>query len=351
MHPVNRLQLDRVVFAAMLVVVTSAWAQTSQPAELEKGMFKTTFTERSPLSAVKELAKRLPAKPPPPDYNLAEQQFVVYVPKDYDPAQAYGVVVYLNYKATDTTPPTWNDLLDRSKLIFVVSANQPDPVSTRVGLSLDAIHNLKKKYHIDDQRVWAMGEEAAEDLALGFPEVFTAGIYRNVVYFRPLNPHRAGFGMYPAAMASIPGEYVSKAKAHRHVILLFTEVTDYTKLAVAAFAQDGFKQVLTMEVDKEPYHYPNFTTDWFEKVIAFLDAPGAAVAAAAVTTAPASSPVAAKTQAAASDPQKLLNLAKNYISAKNYAGARTRLNTIVEKFPNDPAAAEARQLLQSLPAE
>src|SRR2546421_12395567 len=119
----GRLWLRATLLIAVVLAV-SAQGQTTAPAEeLQKGMFKTNFTERSPLSAVKELAKRLPTKPPAPDYNLAEQQFIVYVPKDYDPAQAYGVVVYLNYKATDTTPPTWNDLLDRSKLIFVVSAN------------------------------------------------------------------------------------------------------------------------------------------------------------------------------------------------------------------------------------
>ena len=93
-------------------------------------------------------------------------------------------------------------------------------------------------------------------------------------------------------------------------------------------------------------------------MIAFLDGPGAAPAAPglASATAPATTaPTAAATQPlvksapASDDPQKLLNLAKNYLNAGNNNGARTRLKMIIEKFPADPAAEEARRLLQTLP--
>jgi TolA-binding protein len=123
--------------------------------------------------------------------------------------------------------------------------------------------------------------------------------------------------------------------------------------------QDGFKHVFSIPVDTEPYHYPNFTTEWFEPIIEFIEKnpPPKGTVAATRTSEPAVAPAAATSApaapaaptAAANEPQKLLNLAKNYINAKSYPAARARLNTIIEKYPNDPAAAEARRLLQSLP--
>lgn len=205
-----------------------------------------------------------------------------------------------------------------------------------------------------------MGEDAAALSAYAYPDVFTAGIFRQASYFRPIKSKTGGF--FTPKFGPPAGQYVTKAKANPMVVLNWPKMDpDPTVPMASAMQQDGFKHVLSIPVDVEPYHYPNFSTEWFEPIAEFIEknpppkgviAAGAAAAtrpaepsAAAAATAPATpAPVAA-----ANEPQKLLSLAKNYINAKSYPAARARLNTILEKYPTDPAAAEARKLLQTIP--
>jgi hypothetical protein len=49
-----------------------------------------TFTERSPLSEMKSLVKRLGVTDAGADYDLSKQSFLVYVPEKYDPATPWG---------------------------------------------------------------------------------------------------------------------------------------------------------------------------------------------------------------------------------------------------------------------
>ena len=52
-----------------------------------------------------------------------------------------------------------------------------------------------------------------------------------------------------------------------------------------------------------------------------------------------------------SDAQRMLNAAKSYISAGRSDLARTKLQAIVDQFPGDPAAAEAKNLLGQIKSE
>ena len=51
---------------------------------MQTGSYATSFARRSPLTALKSLQERLGQKDLGPDYDLAEQQFLTYVPEDYD---------------------------------------------------------------------------------------------------------------------------------------------------------------------------------------------------------------------------------------------------------------------------
>src|SRR4051794_14381091 len=80
----------------------------------QRGAFQTSFAERSPQSAMPELAKRLSIKPDPAaEYELSKEPFWVYVPNDYDPSQKYGLLVYLNYKGTGSTPTPLHEQFDQ----------------------------------------------------------------------------------------------------------------------------------------------------------------------------------------------------------------------------------------------
>src|ERR1700689_4776524 len=128
-------------------------APATQPAvPVKTGEFDLTFTERSPLSTPKELARRLNLKPASlgADYDLSKRPFKAYVPRNYDPATSVGVFVYLGYKDSVSTPPLWKPVVEQSHMIFITPVchfgteySPSVPMWQMAGLALDAVYNLK----------------------------------------------------------------------------------------------------------------------------------------------------------------------------------------------------------------
>src|SRR5271155_207218 len=105
-----------ILFVAMLVGVALPHlceadpAPATPPATLAKtGEFYRSFTFRDHLSAPSQIAARLKLdeKEMGGDYNLSDRPFWIYVPSNYDPATPYGIIVYLGYKDSLSTPPLW----------------------------------------------------------------------------------------------------------------------------------------------------------------------------------------------------------------------------------------------------
>ena len=111
------------------------------------------------------------------EYDLAGLSFEVFVPRSYNPDVPHGLFVWMG--VTDV-PPAWVDVLARHKLILVV-ANTRKGHPALYGPPLDAVHNLKKLYNIDEGRVYASGFSAGGQMATmmvrGFPEVFRGGLF------------------------------------------------------------------------------------------------------------------------------------------------------------------------------
>jgi hypothetical protein len=117
--------LARAVIVSLLAAIagiTPIRADTppsSQPApQVQTGEVDLTFTQRSPLSTPKEIARRLKANPDK-DYDLSTLPFKAYVPTNYDPAVPHGLFVYLGYKDSVSTPPQWHAMLEQHHLIFI----------------------------------------------------------------------------------------------------------------------------------------------------------------------------------------------------------------------------------------
>jgi len=141
-------------------------------------------------------------------------------------------------------------------------------------------------------------------------------------------------------------------------------------IANEGYLKSGFKYVKVIPVPQEKMdHYAYYTADWFEEGVKFLDAPlsdpefgkttaaKAAAAPAAASSAtlktPSTRPAAAPPPAPTVDEkaaaaEKALSLAKSYVAAQNYAGARSRLEKLIQSYPNTRAAKEAEQLLKDI---
>src|SRR4051794_19111435 len=280
----RRLHSQAVPAAIVLAVLLSRSAMADAP---QTGEFQITFTERNPLSEKKDLLNRLGHKNAD-DYDLSNQPFLVYVPTDYDASKSYGIIVWINHKDVTQTPPKWKPVLDKSRLIFIVTTSAAQEDWVRCGLALDAVHNLKKLYNIDDKRVYLFAEPEAEHtigqkMGITYPDAFAGFVYvYNQRYFRTI-PIPASEGMsYAGSFSRSPGQYFTQAKARKHVLVVDPKFSDAGKLIYKAYQEDGFRQSLMFEATLDEIHYPNLQTPWLEKTLAFLD--GASAAPGAATT-------------------------------------------------------------------
>lgn len=343
-----------VALLVSLVTCFVARAQESAPHPGEGaariGTYTTKLTERSPLTEPKELAKRLGEKTVTETNDFARQEFLVHVPDDYDPARPMGLLVWLSYKNPDEPPVTVLDILKQRRLIFVSPKVMPATNDGRCAVAVDAVHGMKQRYAIDDRRVFLLcyvNPPHPARIAFAAPDVFTGSFLRWASYFKKVTD-RPTRKEYPPMFAT-PPEW---ARARAHPFVLSSDQPELLKLIMDQMRADGFKRLKAVETNYQNAHYPDPTPKWFTEVIEFLDQPpepAAPTEPAAVATAPAATaPAKSAAAPAADEPKQMLSMAKSYIAANRVPQARARLQTLIEKHPNTPEAAEAKRLLKQL---
>jgi hypothetical protein len=386
-----------------LMPAISLAAPSTQPAApVKTGELDLTFTERSPISAPKEMARRLNLKDADlgEDYDISKCPFKAYVPTNYDPKIPVGIFVYLGYKETTNTPPDWRPVLDKSHMIFISPVCHAGtgflpvvPQWQALGLAMDAVHNLQHLYSIDTKRIYCMlWHEQASPAAFGSSDVFDGFVLvYDSYYFQRLAEPNGTF--YPATFSTPPSE-LYKQSLHRGYFLIEAPARDQQpvfELKLAAMKRSGFTHLQMMPLSSsDDLHFPNMKADWFEqKVLPFLDdavaveakaaamapkvaapaaklppasvapaatAPSQAAAPAAVASpasiaAPPPSPspaAAAKASPDSETPDKLLLRAQLLINNNQNQLAADKLKQIIRLFPDDPAATKAKQMLDQL---
>ena len=94
------------------------------------------------------------------DFDLSREMYFLAVPRGYSPYQPYGLLVFVSpVDECLAVPPGWDGVLQQKKLIFVApqNADNPQPVSRRVGLALVAAARLPQMATIDTNRVFVAG--------------------------------------------------------------------------------------------------------------------------------------------------------------------------------------------------
>jgi hypothetical protein len=337
------------------------------------GEIDLIFSERSPLSAPREVARRLSLKENEvsPDYDLAQLPFKAYVPMNYEPATPVGIFVYLGYKNTVATPPAWHPVLEKSHLIFIspVCHSGPEyapsvPLWETMGLALDAVHNLKKQYHVDPKRIYLMSwNDESTRIALATADVCTGFVVAmDSSWCRKMTLPN---GMWYSPKWGSPPSSLFTAATERPFFFIEDEINDLAKLKMATMRRDGFQATADVLSLTEDLHYPNFKAEWFDqKVLPYLDKLSAANAAEhpANSDAESSAKAVAENKAAAttefsptappetiSAAQHLLNVAQLLISSGQPDLAKVRLQQILDDYPNDAKAVEkAKELLGQL---
>src|SRR5215469_15785698 len=125
-------------FCWLLAATTPA--QAGDFPEFRTGEYDITFEESSPDAAPAEVVRRLSVDQELPAYDLATENFHVWVPKMYAHDRKWGLFVWVDAGDTPRIPEDWEKVLSEHKLLAIAayrSGNRRHP-ATRLQLAVDA---------------------------------------------------------------------------------------------------------------------------------------------------------------------------------------------------------------------
>ncbi len=339
------------------------------------GRLHLTFAERSPLSSLDTvLPWSNPRRPfdKPTDaertslaYDLTKESFEAFIPSAYSSDTPWGLFVWIGAGSADV-PPGWLDVFRRDKLIWISPNNTGNRryVPIRMGLALDAVHNMKKLYHIDENRVYVSGFSGGAGVASfllhGFPNVFRGGYLLMGYLF--YDGRRNDLGQWEAGILTPPWQgSLDQIKKNVRLVILNGEGDPGVwpgarRVDAETLRLDGFERVGFLEVPRLGHRLPDAV--WFEKGIAALEEspPPASIVGPTKEHHPLPGQIA--------QAQRILTTARVYLEQKpsarlsedvrdkqcrsNQDKARQYLHRVLEEYPTTPAAARARELLQRM---
>jgi hypothetical protein len=330
------------------------------------GEMHLKLTERSPLSSLAEMAKRMDLKPDPTaaDYDLSKQDFYVYVPSAPADDGKYGLLDVLPFAGGHGfAPKDQIPVLEKYHLIWIGPMNGGDdqPSQQRLGEMIDAAYNAKKIWPISERRVYAFvtswkSPEGA--VPFYYPEQFTGVVNTaQAIWFSRIKDPKSTHTT-PLVFPRPRDESFALAKNLRFFLIKDTGREEVIQRLNDAVFREGYlaarmKSVKMLPVDGAKCNiWSNFTGDWLEEAIQYLDeGPTRAPVASATrsTTTASSHPSAAAAPLNKEDQANhALSLAKSYVSSGSYAIARTKLQKIIDEYPGTKAAGEAKKLLEEI---
>jgi hypothetical protein len=344
---------------------SSALAQATQPTTqpITPGESDIVFTDHSPQSAPKELARRFThyKLKEIPDFDLSRYPYVMYVPPAPDPETGkYGLLVELADKDATTTPPMLHPIFDKFHLICIVPHQNILPEWHRAALGMDAAYNVQRIAPIDPHRVYLVAYAHPNDIGLMTSDVFNGNIaILGESYFREIRQlvFANHFERYPAKDPKPPGDLWLLALQRGQVRTISEgEPENSFRYGIDdAMKADGFQHIFSPVVTVEDIQYPTTAPDWVEQSLNFLDSlrpkPKPKPQPVAVHPSPPPRPVAppvATAPAESPEAQDLLSESQSYIDNGLNDFARDKLNYLIQKYPDDPNAAKAKKLLAQL---
>ena len=357
------MPLKCVLLAVALALVGPSAARGAEPekAPAATGRLQLTFTERSPLSTLEQVCRPAEFDPKehfPPEkkdrweYDLAKESFEVVVPRGYRPGAPYGLFVFIS-PGEAQAPRAWLEVLARHKLIWVSANNAGTSrgIPIRMGLALDAAHNMKKRYNLDPARIYVGGYSNGGQLASyvirGFSQEFS-GAYCMLGYSFYGGRLNDKGQVEPGVSSWAWHGPIDRIKKDVKLVLMDGEGDPQCRPGAArasseAFLLDGFQRVNFIEVPRLGHRPPDRA--WFEKGLLALEAKPKTPP----TTRPTRDPNPGPGQVAQA--RRMVVTALEHIdgAAKNGRppgqGSRRLLERVVEEYPTTPAAAQARDLL------
>lgn len=252
-----------------------AYAEPAEPpTPHRRGAFRTSFTERSPMSAIDQYLERfhlsrkglVESDPAQGSYNLARETFEVFVPDSYDSERPSGLLVWISPANSGGLGRSENlKALAENNLIWIGANNSGNDRWHwyRTGLALDAAFNMAKLYNIDPARVfiagYSGGGRVASALAYLYSEVFTGGaFFYGSNYFRQVPVPTKPGAYWRAGFPAPPDGDLERMKSE-HSYVFVTGEHDFnreeTKANSGILLTDGFEHVTYIEIQGADHGY------------------------------------------------------------------------------------------------
>jgi hypothetical protein len=205
--------LTGLVVVACAVPAAGATAETTLPRP-GSGKQPITFSERSPLRTLDEIRARCDHAayeiwhdPKSVDYDVSTESFEVVVPPNYSRggSQKFGLFFW---SGVTEFSPSWFDVLARHRLIWVSAPSVAKRNGLqRIGLPIDAVHNMKQLYDVDENRVYISGFSGGglytAEIVHAFPDVFRGALFINGEDFY-FNSHWSEEGKLEPSVSEYP---------------------------------------------------------------------------------------------------------------------------------------------------
>ena len=261
--------------AFLLSVAFSAVADDLSP--FTPGSHTIRFTESAQQSGADEVKWRLHAVEDPGAFDLTKERFQLLIPKNYQPEESWGLFLWISAGNAPSIPEEWEAVLASRKLLFVgalQSGNQRS-LFDRMRLAIDANVGMRRRYHLDEQRVYVSGfsggARVASMLGVAFADLFNGAMpFMGVNFYTELP---AGDGKQ-FGISYLPDDDVLEIAKQKCRFVLVTGEKDFNRVNTRAadehgFRKEGFTSVLYLEVPGLGHAMPD--ARWLEKGLDFLD--------------------------------------------------------------------------------
>lgn len=264
----------------------SAWSpRPSQPAE----RFELAGdADPSPVQLDRAGMRRIfHANYPERTRDLAQETVHIRVPKPFDPSRPAGILLWVSPAPDARFPPLFEPALDALNLIAVSAENAGNErhLGDRLQLCLDAVESARRRYLIDDTRVYVTGlsggGRCTTMLQCCLPDLFTGAVpivgmdtYHNA-------PTGNGATHWPARFGKPPLPTFRLLKQRR--VRGITGAQDFNEHEMAVRTKLLKSDGLDILLDDYPdmgHALP--TADRFQTALAWVDEPQAAARDAAV---------------------------------------------------------------------
>jgi hypothetical protein len=278
----------------MLMLFPAAALADDAPTPGKTGDFTLKFTQRSPLTNLKELTTRFAQKNLTPDYDLSSQEFLVHVPARYDADKPMGLIVLINYKSSQQFPQTAIPIFDEKNLAFISESDIGHDWWIKCGQAIDAAYNMQQLYKIDPTRIYIFSftneQGCGLRLATCFADVFSgAFLSQENQIWKPIPAANGAF--YPPSIPHPPAKQLAIARKHPMVLASLTDkdfpqLADQGRRVEKALKADGFRSFKLVQYTIADFHYPNYTTPWLIDALTYLDTNAAKPPASKPTSQP-----------------------------------------------------------------